>query len=159
MPSLEVGAAHFIVASHTPLVQSLPAAQLFPSAHAGAEPPPQSTSVSVPSFIPSIEVAAGALPLPPLPPPLPPPPTEPPFPFAPPLPPFRFEVSLPPPLPLPFCESSPPLEEHATTNTPRNNAATFRIPTLREERIATDAPQKFVEDCCNFPLSTESSGP
>jgi hypothetical protein len=45
-------------------VQSVPAVHFFPSAHAGQLPPPQSTSVSVPSSIPSLHVGAGASHLP-----------------------------------------------------------------------------------------------
>jgi hypothetical protein len=42
----------------TPSAQSVPALQFFPSAHAGQLAPPQSTSVSLPSIIPLLHVAA-----------------------------------------------------------------------------------------------------
>jgi hypothetical protein len=41
---------------HTPLTQSVPAAQALKSAHLLAQPPPQSTSVSEPFFAPSLQL-------------------------------------------------------------------------------------------------------
>src|SRR5437867_1300719 len=56
IPSEHEAETHrFVVASHAPLSQSLPVAQLFPSAHFEHEPP-QSTSVSGPFFIASVHV-------------------------------------------------------------------------------------------------------
>ncbi len=41
---------------HTPLWQSLPAAHILPAAQGGQLGPPQSTSVSVPSLIPFVQL-------------------------------------------------------------------------------------------------------
>ncbi len=44
--------------AQTPSTQSLPTLQSLPSAHGGHIPPPQSTSVSLPSLIPSVQLGA-----------------------------------------------------------------------------------------------------
>jgi hypothetical protein len=51
---------------HTALAQSGPMTQLLPGAHAAHCEPPQSTSVSSPSFTPSVQLAGGAVHTPPL---------------------------------------------------------------------------------------------
>ncbi len=43
---------------HTWLVQSDPARHILPGTQAGQRPPPQSTSVSVPFLMPSVQVGA-----------------------------------------------------------------------------------------------------
>jgi hypothetical protein len=48
-------------AVHVPLAQSLPLVQAFPAAHGGHSSPPQSTSVSPPSLMPSVHVGAAPL--------------------------------------------------------------------------------------------------
>src|SRR6202044_3308554 len=50
------------VARQAPLAQSVSAMHVLPDAQGGHAPPPQSTSVSVPSFMPSAQVAAPQLP-------------------------------------------------------------------------------------------------
>jgi DNA polymerase III subunit delta len=42
--------------AHTSLVQSLSVSHFFPTLHLGQTPPPQSVSVSVPSFMPSVQL-------------------------------------------------------------------------------------------------------
>jgi len=56
-PSEHVGAAQTLFVQ-TPLVQSGPSAQPFPTSHLVAHEPPQSTSVSVPFFAPSVHEGA-----------------------------------------------------------------------------------------------------
>jgi hypothetical protein len=54
-PSVQVGAAHFLP-EHTPLAQSPATAQVFAESQ-GGQPPPQSTSVSVPFSTPFAQLA------------------------------------------------------------------------------------------------------
>jgi hypothetical protein len=64
-PSVQVAAEQvFRVASQTLSTQSEPTKQFFVSAHGAQVAPPQSTSVSLPSFTPSVQCAATHVPLP-----------------------------------------------------------------------------------------------
>ena len=51
-----VGELHFFSEEHKLLAQSVPASQPIPGAHGRQLPPPQSMSVSLPPFIPSLQV-------------------------------------------------------------------------------------------------------
>jgi hypothetical protein len=60
-PSVHVAATHLPPLEHLPLAgsaQSVFALQFLPTAHVGPQPPPQSTSVSVPFRLPSPHAAA-----------------------------------------------------------------------------------------------------
>src|SRR2546430_11314510 len=63
MLSLQVGPTQMLAEEHTPVEQSGPVPQPLPMAHLFGQLPPQSTSVSVPFLIPSVQLACTQLPL------------------------------------------------------------------------------------------------
>src|SRR5262245_16613259 len=62
--SMQVGAAHSLVLGlQKPLMQSAVTTQALPSMHFGQVPPPQSTSVSLPSFTAFMQAETQTLPM------------------------------------------------------------------------------------------------